>query len=106
LRLALTTALLRPPDRNLPIKIVYLSDTFSASSLISIRCPGGYSLNRYHATAFHYMGAIERELEENGLLQKHVEFLLQLPLFMFTVLLSRIPSSQALQNFALLLGLG
>jgi hypothetical protein len=52
------------------------------------------------------MGAIQRELEENGLLQKHVEFLLQLPLFMFTVLLSRIPSSQALQNFALLLGLG
>ena len=40
------------------------------------------------------MGAIERELEVNGPLQKQVEFLLPLPLFRFNVLLSRIPSSQ------------
>jgi len=37
--LAFTTALLRPPDRSSPIKTLYLSDTFSASVLISIRCP-------------------------------------------------------------------
>jgi hypothetical protein len=58
--------LLRPPDRKLPTKIVYLSDTFSASALISIRYPDEYSPNKYHDTAFHSMGSIERELEENG----------------------------------------
>jgi hypothetical protein len=81
-------ALFRFPDRKLPIKIVYLSETLSASALILIRYPDGYFPNRYRATAFHSMGAIERELKENALLQKRVEFLLLLPLFRFTVLLS------------------
>jgi hypothetical protein len=35
------------------------------------------------------MGAIQRKLEENGLLQKHVEFLLPLSLFSVIVLLSQ-----------------
>ena len=38
----LAPALLRPPDRSSPTKILYLSRTFSASALISIRCPDGY----------------------------------------------------------------
>ena len=38
-RLAFATALLRPSDRSSPIETLYLSDTFSASALRSIRCP-------------------------------------------------------------------
>ncbi len=52
---------------------IYLSRRYTDTSLQVI----GKSFNRYHATALHSIGAIERELKENGPLQKHVEFFCQ-----------------------------
>jgi len=74
LPLAFTTTLFRPTDRSSSIKILYLSDTFSASALISIRCPDGYfppgnweKLQqidpREISSAFHRAGA---EIAEKG----------------------------------------
>jgi chromosomal replication initiator protein len=50
---------------------IYLSRRYTDSPLQAI----GKSFNRYHATALHSIGAIERGLKENGPLQKQVEFL-------------------------------
>jgi len=50
---------------------IYLSRRYTDTSLQEI----GRSFNRYHATALHSIGAIERELKENGPLQKQVDFL-------------------------------
>ncbi|MEA1946904.1 MAG: chromosomal replication initiator protein DnaA [Thermodesulfobacteriota bacterium] len=49
---------------------IYLSRRYTDTSLQAI----GRSFNRYHATALHSIGAIERELKENGPLQKQVDF--------------------------------
>jgi len=50
---------------------IYLSRRHTDSPLQAI----GKSFNRYHATALHSIGSIERGLKENGPLQKQVEFL-------------------------------
>lgn len=50
---------------------IYLSRRYTDTSLQEI----GRSFNRYHATALHSIGAIERELKENGPLQKQVDFI-------------------------------
>jgi chromosomal replication initiator protein len=52
---------------------IYLSRRYTDTSLQTI----GRSFNRYHATALHSIGAIERELKENGSLQNHVKFFCQ-----------------------------
>jgi chromosomal replication initiator protein len=52
---------------------IFLSRKYTDTSLQTI----GRSFNRYHATALHSIGAIERGLKENGPLQKHVEFFCQ-----------------------------
>jgi len=52
---------------------IFLSRRYTDTSLQTI----GRSFNRYHATALHSIGAIERGLKENGPLQKHVEFFCQ-----------------------------
>lgn len=52
---------------------IYLSRKYTDSPLQAI----GKSFNRYHATALHSIGAIERGLKENGPMQKRVEFLCQ-----------------------------
>ena len=52
---------------------IYLSRRYTDTSLQAI----GRSFNRYHATALHSIGAIERELKENGPLQRQVEFICQ-----------------------------
>jgi len=52
---------------------IYLSRRYTDTSLQAI----GRSFNRYHATALHSVGAIERELKENGPLKKQVEFICQ-----------------------------
>ena len=49
---------------------IYLSRRYTDTSLQAI----GRSFNRYHATALHSIGVIERELKENGLLQKQLDF--------------------------------
>jgi chromosomal replication initiator protein len=49
---------------------IYLSRRYTDTSLQTI----GRSFNRYHATALHSIGAIERKLKENGPLQKQVDF--------------------------------
>ena len=49
---------------------IYLSRRYTDTSLQAI----GRSFNRYHGTALHSIGAIERELKENGPLQKQVDF--------------------------------
>ena len=49
---------------------IYLSRRYMDTSLQAI----GRSFNRYHATALHSIGVIERELKENGLLQKQLDF--------------------------------
>ena len=50
---------------------IYLSRRYTDSPLQAI----GRSFNRYHATALHSIGAVERGLKENGPLKKQVEFL-------------------------------
>jgi chromosomal replication initiator protein len=50
---------------------IYLSRRYTDSPLQSI----GRSFNRYHATALHSIGAVERGLKGNGPMQKQVEFL-------------------------------
>lgn len=50
---------------------IYLSRRYTDSPLQTI----GRSFNRYHATALHSIGAVERGLKENGPMQKQVEFL-------------------------------
>jgi chromosomal replication initiator protein len=52
---------------------IYFSRRYTDAPLQAI----GKSFNRYHATALHSIGAIERGLKENGPLQKQVEFLSQ-----------------------------
>lgn len=52
---------------------IYLSRKYTDSPLQAI----GKSFNRYHATALHSIGAIERGLKEKGPMQKQVEFLCQ-----------------------------
>lgn len=52
---------------------IYLSRKYTDSPLQAI----GKSFNRYHATALHSIGAIERGLKEIGPMQKQVEFLCQ-----------------------------
>jgi len=52
---------------------IYLSRRYTDTSLQEI----GRCFNRYHATALHSINAIERELKENGPMQKQVEFLCQ-----------------------------
>jgi chromosomal replication initiator protein len=52
---------------------IYLSRRYTDTSLQAI----GRNFNRYHATALHSVGAIERELKENGPLKKQVEFICQ-----------------------------
>jgi chromosomal replication initiator protein len=52
---------------------IYLSRRYTDTSLQAI----GRSFNRYHATALYSIGAIERELKENGSLQNHVKFFCQ-----------------------------
>ena len=50
---------------------IYLSRKYTDSPLQVI----GRSFNRYHATALHSIGAVERELKAKGPMQKQVEFL-------------------------------
>lgn len=50
---------------------IYLSRRYTDSPLQTI----GRSFNRYHATALHSIGAVERGLKGNGPMQKQVEFL-------------------------------
>lgn len=52
---------------------IYLSRKYTDSSLQAI----GKSFNRYHATALHSIGAVERGIKEKGPMQKQVEFLCQ-----------------------------
>jgi chromosomal replication initiator protein len=52
---------------------MYLSRRYTDSPLQAI----GRSFNRYHATALHSIGAVEREIKANGPIQKQVEFLCQ-----------------------------
>jgi chromosomal replication initiator protein len=49
---------------------IYLSRRYTDQTLQAI----GKSFNRYHATALHSIGTVERELKENGAVQKQVEF--------------------------------
>jgi chromosomal replication initiator protein len=50
---------------------IYLSRKYTDSPLQTI----GKSFNRYHATALHSIGIVERELKEKGVLQRQVEIL-------------------------------
>ena len=50
---------------------IYLSRKYTDAPLQAI----GKSFNRYHATAIHSIGAVERALKEKGPIQKQVEFL-------------------------------
>ena len=50
---------------------IYLARKYTDSPLQAI----GKSFNRYHATALHSIGAVERGLKENGPVKKQVEFL-------------------------------
>jgi chromosomal replication initiator protein len=50
---------------------IYLSRRYTDSPLQTI----GKSFNRYHATALHSIGAVEREIKEKSPVQKQVEFL-------------------------------
>ena len=50
---------------------IYLSRRYTDSPLQTI----GRNFNRYHATALHSIGVVERGLKENGPMQKQVEFL-------------------------------
>ena len=50
---------------------IYLSRTYTDSPLQTI----GKSFNRYHATALHSIGIVERGLKENSPMKKQVEFL-------------------------------
>jgi chromosomal replication initiator protein len=50
---------------------IYLSRRYTDASVQVI----GKSFNRYHATALHSIGTVERGLKENGPLQKQVKFL-------------------------------
>jgi len=50
---------------------IYLSRRYTDSPLQAI----GRSFNRYHATALHSIGAVERGIKEKGPMQKQVEFL-------------------------------
>ncbi len=50
---------------------MYLARRFTDSPLQTI----GKSFNRYHATALHAIGAVEKELGKNGAFQKQVELL-------------------------------
>ena len=49
---------------------IYLSRRYTDSPLQTI----GRNFNRYHATALHSIGVVERGLKENGPMQKQVEF--------------------------------
>jgi chromosomal replication initiator protein len=50
---------------------MYLSRRYTDSPLQVI----GKSFNRYHATALHSIGAVEKEIKKNGAFQKQVEIL-------------------------------
>lgn len=50
---------------------MYLARRFTDSPLEVI----GKSFNRYHATALHSIGAVEKELKKNGAFQKQIELL-------------------------------
>ena len=50
---------------------IYLSRRYTDSPLQAI----GKSFNRYHATALHSIGVVEREIKEKSPMQKQVEFL-------------------------------
>lgn len=52
---------------------MYLARKYTDSPLQAI----GRSFNRYHATALHAIGKIEKGLKENGAVQKQVEFFRQ-----------------------------
>jgi len=52
---------------------IYLSRRYTDSPLQTI----GKSFNRYHATALHSIGIIERGIKENGSLRKQVEYFSQ-----------------------------
>jgi chromosomal replication initiator protein len=52
---------------------IYLSRRYTDSPLQTI----GKSFNRYHATALHAIGIVERGIKENGSLRKQVEYLIQ-----------------------------
>jgi len=50
---------------------IYLSRKYTDQPLQSI----GRSFNRYHATALHSIGTIEREMKENGTVREQVKYL-------------------------------
>jgi chromosomal replication initiator protein len=50
---------------------IYLSRRYTDAPLQAI----GKSFNRYHATALHSIGIVERGIKKNSPLQKQVEFL-------------------------------
>ena len=52
---------------------IYLSRKYTDTSLQEI----GKSFNRYHATALHSIGIVEKTIKEDGPLKKQVEFLCQ-----------------------------
>jgi len=52
---------------------IYLSRKYTDQPLQAI----GKSFNRYHATALHAIGTVEKGLKQGGPIQGHVEFLTQ-----------------------------
>jgi chromosomal replication initiator protein len=50
---------------------MYLARQYTDQSLQSI----GKSFNRYHATALHAIGIVEKGIREGGMIQRHVEYL-------------------------------
>ncbi len=52
---------------------IYLARHYTQQPLHAI----GKSFNRYHATALHSIGTVERELKGNGLIRKQVEYFCQ-----------------------------
>ena len=52
---------------------IYLSRRYTDTSLQAI----GKSFNRYHATALHSIGIVEKGIKEDGPLKKQIEFLCQ-----------------------------
>ena len=52
---------------------MYLSRRYTDQPLQAI----GKSFNRYHATALHAIGVVEKGLREGGAIQGHVEYLTQ-----------------------------
>ena len=63
---------LAPPRNAMRLRIaIYLARRYTDQPLQVI----GKSFNRYHATALHAIGTVEKGIKSNGPLHKHVEYL-------------------------------